>query len=64
MNPLCEDPFAVHSRRNMTETATQVHHVVGLSVDPSLAFDLTNLMSVCTRCHSRLEQEDRKRTRL
>ena len=54
--PLCEDPFKDHERRDDTETAKQVHHVKGLATHPELAYDLDNLMSVCTRCHAKLER--------
>ena len=63
-NPLCEDPFAVHSHRNMTESAKQVHHIEGLVEAPEKAFDLDNLMSVCTRCHARLEAAVRRNPEL
>jgi 5-methylcytosine-specific restriction protein A len=56
--PLCQDPFKDHERRNATETAKQVHHIVGLATHPELAYTLDNLMSVCTRCHARLERLD------
>ena len=59
-HPLCQDPFGEHKRRNTTETATQVHHVIGLIDRPELAFHASNLMSVCTACHARLEREHRK----
>ena len=58
-NPLCEDPFGQHARRQVTETATQVHHIKGLATNPGLAYDMDNLMSVCTRCHARIEREVR-----
>jgi len=60
MNPLCEDPFMEHARRKMTESAKQVHHIEGLVTAPEKAFDLDNLMSVCTRCHARLEVQARR----
>lgn len=60
MNPLCEDPFSEHKRRNMTESAKQVHHIEGLATAPEKAFELENLMSVCTRCHARLEAQARR----
>lgn len=63
INPLCEDPFETHKRRNMTETAKQVHHIEGLATAPELAFDLANLMSVCVQCHARLEADERKENR-
>jgi 5-methylcytosine-specific restriction endonuclease McrA len=62
MNPICEDPFGDHDKRGLTETAKQVHHIVGLNecAGDSRAYDLTNLMSVCFRCHARIETAVRK----
>lgn len=60
MDPLCEDPHGEHARTGRTATATQAHHVLPLATHPELALELSNLMSVCTRCHARLEQEARR----
>ena len=60
-SPTCADPFGEHARRGTTETATQVHHIHGLTEHPDLAFTWSNLMAVCTRCHSRLEREVKTR---
>jgi 5-methylcytosine-specific restriction endonuclease McrA len=59
LNPLCEDPYREHERRQLTATATQVHHIVGLKqcANDERAYSLDNLMSVCTRCHARLERD-------
>jgi hypothetical protein len=61
MNPMCEDPHGTHERRNDTATAKQVHHIEGLAIAPEKAFDLCNLMSVCTSCHARLERDERSK---
>lgn len=63
INPLCEDPHGDHQRRGTTVTATQVHHINGLATHPHLAYDLSNLMSVCTRCHAQFEQQARTEAR-
>ena len=34
--------------------ATEVHHDVPIAVDPSRRLDLTNLISLCKACHSRI----------
>ena len=62
LNPLCEDPFGDHDRRGTTETAKQVHHIVGLAecAGDERAYTLDNLMSVCWKCHARIEREVRK----
>jgi 5-methylcytosine-specific restriction endonuclease McrA len=62
LNPLCEDPFGDHERRGTTETAKQVHHIVGLAecAGDERAYTLDNLMSVCWKCHARIEREVRK----
>lgn len=58
-NPFCEDPYKQHERRGTTETAKQVHHIVGLAecAKDERAYKLSNLMSVCFGCHARLERE-------
>ena len=63
MNPLCEDPYKEHERRGVTETAKQAHHIVGLSecANDERAYSLDNLMSVCWKCHARLERDEAKR---
>lgn len=63
MNPICEDPYKEHERRQLTETAKQVHHIVGLKecAGDERAYSLSNLMAVCTRCHARLERDEIKR---
>lgn len=62
MNPLCEDPHGEHERRGITETAKQVHHIVGLSqcAGDTRAYDMINLMSVCWRCHAKIEAQVRR----
>lgn len=57
MSPLCQDPHGDHARANQTDTASQVHHIEPLATHPDLGLELSNLMSVCTRCHARLERE-------
>jgi len=57
-NPLCEDPLDTHGEN--TQTARQVHHVKGLREHPELAYELGNLMSVCTRCHAKLEEREKR----
>jgi 5-methylcytosine-specific restriction protein A len=62
MNPICEDPCGDHARRGVTSTAKQVHHIVGLMecANDSRAYDLSNLMSVCWKCHAKIEAEVRR----
>jgi 5-methylcytosine-specific restriction endonuclease McrA len=33
-----------------------VHHIIGLAVDPSLAFAFENLAPLCAACHNRIEK--------
>ena len=47
-NPLCED-CEREGRVTLTE---EVHHIVGIEVNPDLAFDYDNLMSLCVHHHS------------
>jgi len=60
-DPLCEDPHGCHANKQTTETARQVHHIKGLRSHPDLAFVWSNLMSVCTKCHARLERDEIKK---
>lgn len=56
-SPMCEDPFGYHTHRGLTGNADQVHHIKPLVTHPELCDDQANLMSVCTKCHARLESE-------
>lgn len=55
--PLCCDPFGEHI--HLPAYNQQSHHILPLATHPHLAFDLTNLAPLCTRCHSRVEQMER-----
>lgn len=55
--PLCRDPFGLHAKS--PAISEHVHHIVGLTTAPSLAYARENLAGVCTRCHSRLEALER-----
>lgn len=39
------------SKENRKTIATEVHHVIELSEDITLAYDLDNLESICHSCH-------------
>ena len=54
-NPLCVDPFHVHKKMSEVVPAKEVHHMVALVNDVSVAFDPDNLMALCTGCHSKME---------
>ncbi|MGI9459767.1 MAG: HNH endonuclease, partial [Pirellulales bacterium] len=34
------------------EPSVEVHHIVPLSVDPTLKYELTNIVALCKGCHS------------
>ena len=55
--PVCREC----ARLGLTEPATQVDHVVPLSVAPHLAYVRSNLQPVCTACHARKSASDRRR---
>lgn len=59
-NPLCEDPHGDHAKLGQTVTAREVHHIVSLQTDPDLAYVMDNLMALCSRCHARLSQDERR----
>jgi len=56
-NPLCRDPFGFHAGR--PTPASQVHHIIGLTEAPQLAFKADNLASLCQRCHAQVEALER-----
>ncbi len=47
--PLCEDCHAT----GMVTPATQLHHVKLRKEFPHLAYDESNILAVCTSCHSK-----------
>lgn len=40
--------------------ATEVHHIVPLEVDPSLGLELSNLQSLCWRCHEGTKHRNKR----
>jgi len=60
MQPLCEDPHGDHRRFGVTVSAEQVHHIQPAGDRPDLAFVMSNLMSVCVRCHAKLSGQERR----
>jgi hypothetical protein len=63
MSPLCEDPHGDHKRFGVTTSAEQVHHIEPIGERPDLAFTMSNLMSVCVRCHAKLSGMERRHAR-
>jgi len=47
-HPLCEDCLA----NDKTVPACEVHHIVPISVDPSLRLEWANLAALCNTCHA------------
>jgi 5-methylcytosine-specific restriction enzyme A len=43
--------------KNVMRKADVVHHIVHFKNDPSLAFDLDNLISLCNSCHNKEHPE-------
>lgn len=56
-HPLCADPFGWHGE--LGALAEQVHHIRPLAEYPDLAYEPSNLASLCTRCHGRIEGMER-----
>ena len=54
--PACQDPFGAHRKRGEVVSAAGVHHRVSIQDDPELAFERTNLMSLCAQCHVLLDK--------
>jgi len=59
-NPLCADPFSNHFKEGGAVGGNQVHHIKGLSVRYDLRVTESNLATVCTRCHSKVEVLERQ----
>ena len=58
LRPLCCDPFGHHEL--IPAAAAEVHHVVALAEDPSQAFDVSNCRGLCSPCHHRIENLERR----
>lgn len=57
-NPMCANPHGYHSE--FAPPAREVHHVVSLQEAPHLAYNHSNLMALCSRCHARYSAEERR----
>lgn len=55
-NPLCQNPFGDHELVAMED----IHHIVGLVADISLALDENNCVSLCRACHAKVEKMERQ----
>lgn len=62
MNPICEDPFGDHQKFKTTANGDHVHHIKSIREEPEMRAELTNLMTVCHRCHARFNAEERRDT--
>ena len=54
--PLCVECL----NAGRTEPATEVHHIEAITANPARAYDLTNLMPLCSLCHARIDAERRR----
>jgi hypothetical protein len=57
--PLCFDPHGDHAKDNRSVPAKQVHHILGLETHFHLRAYPKNLASLCTGCHSKIENLER-----
>ena len=53
INPLCE----ICEAKGIVKQTEEVHHIVPFSIDPTLAYDIDNLLSVCITCHKELHNK-------
>lgn len=58
--PLCRDIYGVHQAEGRVEPTTEVDHIVGMHVNPALMWERSNLQGLCTHCHSRKSNEERR----
>ena len=49
-SPICQDPFAIHSKNNEVVVANEVDHIIPKRLGGSNK--LSNLQSLCKNCHS------------
>ena len=57
-SPICLDPFGNHSHK--TVAAREVHHIIPIEADESLAFTLANLIPLCNSCHRIADEMDKR----
>ncbi len=56
-HPVCPDPFGDHKGKVIP--SEEVHHIVPIKVNPSLAFEGGNLIPLCRACHKRADNFDK-----
>lgn len=56
VHPLCCDPFNHHADDGVVVEAAHIHHIVKVIDDFTGMYDNENIVSVCPKCHSALEQ--------
>ena len=56
--PNCCDPLGLHE--GVTVPTDEIHHIVPIMANRSLAFDLNNLAGLCKRCHAAVEAKLRR----
>lgn len=56
--PMCQDPLGKHKANNELPPmgGREVHHKIPIEQNPDLAFDDSNLLTVCRYCHESLEK--------
>lgn len=57
-HPVCENPHGFHL--GFAPAATEVHHKQSLQIAPELAFNHSNLMALCAKCHAAFSQDERR----
>src|SRR5262245_9449514 len=60
-HPLCNDPYGLHTKGGRIEPATEVDHVIPLREAPTLAYEPSNLQSMCHDCHAIKSGRERQR---
>jgi len=55
-NPLCADPLGHHAKDGRPVPSEEVHHIEPLAKRPDLAFDGSNLIALCRKCHEAVER--------
>ncbi len=60
LSPLCCDPLGIHKKDRQVEPATECHHIEPLTVRYNLRATPSNIASLCTYCHHKIDGMNRR----
>ena len=59
-HPLCADPFGDHQGAGVVAGMDHVHNIKPVECHPELLCSEANCVSLCSRCHTRIEADERR----